>query len=1333
MFEKIGGVTLNYQYYNGEDLYSDGPVEDAMLAMCKEGRHEVALDNAMESSWEMVVHFSSARKNIIDWYPFDKEATVLELGSGCGAITGALSQKVKKVVGIELSKKRSLINAYRNQFYDNIEIYVGKYEEIQLEERFDYIVMVGVFEYAAYYTSSKEPYKTMLEQIRCMLKPGGKLLLAIENKLGLKYWCGAPEDHTGVPFEGLHNYNLKSDSGGRGKSKIRTFSKQELINMFNETGFMHQRFYYPLPDYKFPISIFSDSHLPKDDDIRSIKFYYGRESELVADERILYREIIQNDCFPFFANSFLTEVSESMLEKRYVEFASYKRDFTDKYKVVTKIWNDKMVVKQACTSKAAEHINQIQKNTERLKESGVNIIMSEINENGELTVPYCEYPLAIDLINEAFKKQDMGKIKELLELLKNSLMLSSKMHNGHPCNIPLPANDLREVLDIAYLDMIFINSFYDNDRLLFFDQEWKDTNIPLKYILYRAIKYAGGDTDYEKDIRKQLFLEYGIERDLQKIYDEYENSFLAQIMDTFSCDFFDPMMYHEGLTIYPRSRKTIASLYKEKDEQAGQIAEQREYIGEQEKEITEQRNQIEGYKEEINQQNGELNNRNAHIEQLMQIERDLNAELKMLHDSRAFRLMQIMWKINAVVFPRGSRRRKIVKKIVHPFGSAESPIELSTVENGEREIKNIEDYEKLNFTEYDEPLVSIIIPVYNEFIYTYNCLKAISENSGEIPYEIILADDCSTDMTKNIKDIVTGIIVSHTDENVRFLKNCNQAARKARGRYIVFLNNDTQVRQDWLQPLVELLEREESIGMTGSKLVFADGTLQEAGGILWRDGSGWNYGRGNDPTLPEYNYVKDVDYISGAALMIRRNLWEEIGGFDERYAPAYCEDSDLAFEVRRRGYRVVYQPKSEVVHFEGISNGTDLDHGIKKYQADNNKKLQEKWRGEFNALYENGDNVFRAREKSQGKKVILFIDHYVPQFDKDAGSRTVYQYLQMFVEKGFAVKFLGDNFYPHEPYTSILQQMGIEVFYGAFYSQHIKEWICENKENIDFVFLNRPHIAEKYIDLVNKCGIRTIYYGHDLHFLRIKREYELTGDISKWNKAEQWRERELNLLKKADISYYPSSAEISEIKKINPDVAVKAITAYIYDIGKEKKYLPDNREGLLFVGGFGHPPNVDGVLWFVRTIWPVIRKKLQIPLYIVGSRAPKEIEDLDGKDGVYVKGFVSDEELDLLYHQSRIVVAPLRYGAGVKGKVVEALAKGAAVVTTTVGAEGIPEIDKAAVIADEPETFGSQVISLYRDIERTKQLSINAQDLIKKFFSKEAVWNIIKEDYDEED
>ena len=644
--------------------------------------------------------------------------------------------------------------------------------------------------------------------------------------------------------------------------------------------------------------------------------------------------------------------------------------------------------------------------------------------------------------------------------------------------------------------------------------------------------------------------------------------------------------------------------------------------------------------------------------------------------------------------------------------------------------------------EVNDPDVSIIIPVYNQFAYTYNCLKSILEQTGStVRYEVILADDCSTDDTKRLLELVKNIKVIRNQKNLLFLRNCNHAAASARGRYLLFLNNDTQVQENWLEPLMRLLKQNPFIGMTGSKLIYPDGRLQEAGGIIWNDGSAWNYGNRQEADRPEFNYVKEVDYISGASLMIRKKLWQEIGGFDERYAPAYCEDSDLAFEVRKRGYFVVYQPQSVVVHFEGISNGKDENRrknktvqpkqNIKQYQAENSKKLRDKWSDVLKEHYPNAHHVFRARERSKGKPVILFIDHYLPQYDKDAGSKTVYQYLKLFVKKGFQVKFIGDNFYRQEPYASKLEQMGIEVLYGGYYQSHIFQWLDRNHQEIDFVFLNRPHISIKYIDyFYNKTNVNIIYYGHDLHYLRNLREYRLTKDAAKLREAKAWKKKEMYLLEKANVSYYPSSLEIEEIHKLNANIRVKAVTAYAFDSWlKDLEMDFSKRQGILFVGGFVHEPNIDAVRWFVKEIYPKIRGKCQMPFYIVGSNATKEIVQLDGRNGICVKGYLTEEELHKLYQSCSIAVVPLRYGAGVKGKVVEAVYQGVPVVTTSVGAEGILQAEEVMKIKDQPQAFADEVLRLYNDCKGLEKMAERSQVFIKKYFSMDAVWEGIAEDF----
>lgn len=647
-------------------------------------------------------------------------------------------------------------------------------------------------------------------------------------------------------------------------------------------------------------------------------------------------------------------------------------------------------------------------------------------------------------------------------------------------------------------------------------------------------------------------------------------------------------------------------------------------------------------------------------------------------------------------------------------------------------IEEINLNEPIIFKKIEKPKVSIIIPVYNQFEYTYKCLKSILKNTDNVEYEIIIADDVSSDETININKYIQNITVVRNEKNLGFLLNCNNAAKYATGEYLHFLNNDTQVERNWLSSLVELIERDSNIGMVGSKLVYPDGRQQEAGGIIWNDASGWNFGRLDDPAKPEYNYVKEVDYISGASIMLSKKLWFEIGGFDERYIPAYFEDSDLAFEVRKHGYKVMFQPKSIVVHFEGISHGTDTSVGIKAYQIKNREKFIEKWKFELEKdQFSNAENVFLARDRSRNKKHILFIDHYVPHFDQDAGSRTVFAYLKLFISENYSVKFIGDNFFPHQPYTEELEKLGIETLYGNWYSNNWKNWIEEQGKYFNYIFMNRPHISEKYIDIMKKeTNAKIIYYGHDLHYLRDTREYLLTNDKDKLKDAQIWRDREFNLMRKADISFYPSDIEVEEILNIEKEINVKSIPAYLFENFNNKKRIIKDTKDLMFVGGFGHTPNIDAILWFVNTIWSKLKKDLpELKLYIIGSKPTQEIKNLSSND-IIVTGFISDEELFNYYKECRIAIIPLRYGAGIKGKVVEALYEQIPIITTNIGAEGLVNAENYMLIEDEAEDFKNKILEMYNNLEFLQNLSDQSNEYCKKYFSYASAKNSIQDIFD---
>ena len=624
--------------------------------------------------------------------------------------------------------------------------------------------------------------------------------------------------------------------------------------------------------------------------------------------------------------------------------------------------------------------------------------------------------------------------------------------------------------------------------------------------------------------------------------------------------------------------------------------------------------------------------------------------------------------------------------------------------------------------EKKNPLVSIVIPVYNQYRYTQLCLWSILQNTAGISYEVILADDCSTDETQTILERIKNIRVVRTKTNSRFLKNCNNAAQYAQGKYILFLNNDTQVQPGWLSSLLDLAESDDSIGIVGSLLLYPDGTLQEAGGIVFKDASRYCYGRNDLPVKEEYIYRKEVDYISDVSIMLRRSLWSELGGFDECFAPACYEDADLAFQVRERGLKVVYQPKSKVVHFEGRSNGSDVRAGQKAYQVANQKKFLDKWGDVLQKRHGTPKDLFLARDRAWGKKTLLFVDHAILTYDKDCGSRASFQYLKLFTKYGFNVKFLPMHKYPRDYHLESMGQMGIEMVCLMTESRtSLVNWLKRNGRHIDYVYLNRPDVASEFFDILKQyTSAKIIYQGHDLHFRRLQLQYANTRKKDILEKAREIERIEKSLIPRMDVITYFSDEEIKEIKKWGVAKPMSSIPLYLFDIdradGPRHGYRADDRKDIIFVGGYRHSPNLDATLLLIKEIMPKVWDELpEVKVHLVGANPPEELVAV-ASDRVQVHGFVSDEELELLYSQIKMAVIPLRFGAGVKGKVLEAIYHEIPVFTTSIGMQAIPK-NNCVVVRNSAVELAQEIRRLYNDNVTLNRMSYESKIFIGTHYS----------------
>ncbi len=626
---------------------------------------------------------------------------------------------------------------------------------------------------------------------------------------------------------------------------------------------------------------------------------------------------------------------------------------------------------------------------------------------------------------------------------------------------------------------------------------------------------------------------------------------------------------------------------------------------------------------------------------------------------------------------------------------------------------------------FENPKVSIIIPVYNNYYYTKLCIASIIENTKEISYEVIVADDNSSDETIYIGSVIKNIRVIRNNENLRFLRNCNRAARYAKGEYIVLLNNDTQVQPKWLTYLVETIEKDNQIGLVGSKLIYPDGKLQEAGGIIYSDASGCNYGKNDNPNNLWYNYVKEVDYISGASILLRKKLWDELNGFDETFCPAYYEDTDLSFRIRyEKGLKVVYQPKSVVIHFEGKSNGTDITSGQKGYQKINREKFFYKWKKELRKFHSNSYNSnFLSREHALSKKNILVIDWKILSFTKDTGSRTTWQYMKFFRDMGLNVKFYPHDWYIEDDFLEQHLQEGFEVIH-----QNFEDYIKTYGQYFDYVYLNRPNIASHYIDLLRKyTKAKIIYQCHDLHYLRQYRIRKLEKNNQAESLYQEEKKEEFNIFRKMDIVCSFSFDEIQEINKEDKYINSKQIPLYILETTKMEDYIykATERKDIMFVAGFQHKPNIDGVVWFAKNIFPkILKKNPTMKFYIVGSNPNKEVLALKSKN-IIVTGYVTEKELEEYYSKVKLVVVPLRSGAGVKGKIIESIYHKVPVITTEIGIEGINNQDNLIYVKNSIDEFSKAVTDLYQDNMVLDQISSHCAEFIENYFSKSAAINAL--------
>jgi GT2 family glycosyltransferase/SAM-dependent methyltransferase len=636
--------------------------------------------------------------------------------------------------------------------------------------------------------------------------------------------------------------------------------------------------------------------------------------------------------------------------------------------------------------------------------------------------------------------------------------------------------------------------------------------------------------------------------------------------------------------------------------------------------------------------------------------------------------------------------------------------------------------EIIRLPESDAPEVSLIIPLYAHAELTRACLRSIHEHTTRVSYEVILVDDEADEATQRLLEEVEGARILRNERNLGYLRSINRGGSVARGKWLVLFNNDTEVTRGWLEAMLDCANSAPDVGVVTPKFIYPDGSLNEAGGIIWRDGTGMNYGRGDEPSRFRYEYRREADYGSAAALMVSADLWKDTGGFDERYLPMYYEDADLCFEARERNLRVLYEPGAVVVHLEGATAGNDVEAGPKRYQEQNRPKFVAKWRHVLDVEHRHPGptNVWLAATRHRGPHVLV-IDHRIPMWDRDAGSLRILKMMEALIRIGARVTFMPENFARLDPYTHRLQQMGIEVLYGQL---DPRAEMAALGPTLDAAILCRPHPASQWLDTVREFAPRTTvaYDTVDLHWLREARRGLVASSslstpaasnghmdlASIPPKAKALRELELAMIRATDATIVASGPEGEQVERDAPGTNVLLVPT-AHDV---QQHVPptDGRSGILFVGGFEHLPNVDAAVRLVSDVMPAVWRELgDVQVTIVGSHVPSEVQEL-ASPLVDVTGWV--EDLQPLLDESRLMVAPLRYGAGMKGKITQSLAAGLPVVTTPIGAEGLDgHSGECLLIGADAGELAAHTVRVYRDDELWQRVSREGQSVVAAAFS----------------
>ncbi len=623
------------------------------------------------------------------------------------------------------------------------------------------------------------------------------------------------------------------------------------------------------------------------------------------------------------------------------------------------------------------------------------------------------------------------------------------------------------------------------------------------------------------------------------------------------------------------------------------------------------------------------------------------------------------------------------------------------------------------FSQEDCPLVSIIICCRNHWEYTETCLRAIHQHTYAVSYELIIVDDGSDDdPALRVQAVRHAIHIRH-EQSLGYLLSAREGAQHARGTFLVFLNNDTVPQADWLRPLVQVLESDPDAVIAGPLLLSPNGHIQEAGARILPDGWTAQHGRGDLPLASEYQNVRQVDYVSGAALCVRRTFWEEVGGYDIRFTPAYYEDTDLALQALTLDKRVLYQPRSRVVHSEHASYGDSGDYAVRFHVRQRRPLFLAKWRQILPSL-KTEKHIHRfGNEARRSAPVVVVLDRFIPRPSEDAGSRCTFHYLTLLASIGCTVVFIPQTDTGLDSISPAIQEIGIELVHRG----NARAWAALYGKGVDVVLCFRTSVmADLGEELRLHIPAPFFLVITDIASLREERKIAFLATDPTVSSLS-FRIEEDAVCPRVSGIFTHSTLEKSIIEERYPHVPVALLPIFIGNVtaSTTMKRAPV----VLFVGGFLHEPNRDALTWIVDELFPDLHSMLpEAHLVVAGSFIP--LEYVERAPGIHFVHFPDERALDNLYHSATAVIAPLRFGAGVKGKISDALIHGVPVVTTTVGAEGFCGT-APFLIADTRDEFVSSIVRLCTDLRLLETMRHQSCEYAETYFSPRSAISALRE------